>query len=132
MHVLADNQRLKQVLLNLVANGVKYNHAHGSVSLSWEERPDGRVRLAVRDTGPGIPAEHQSMIFEPFEHLEPLQRKHTPGVGLGLTVVKELVQSLGGRIEVESQVGQGSTFTVVLPSLTDGAYERPSVVVAPV
>jgi signal transduction histidine kinase len=128
--LFSDRRLVRLVLSNLLDNAVKFTD-QGEVDVTLAPAAGG-VALTVRDTGPGIPAEHQSMIFEPFEHLEPLQRKHTPGVGLGLTVVKELVQSLGGRIEVESQVGQGSTFTVVLPSLTDGAYERPSVVVAPV
>jgi signal transduction histidine kinase len=71
----------------------------------------------VKDTGRGIPPEQLARIFEPFEQLEPIHQKHTPGVGMGLTLVKELVGSLGGRVEVQSVVGQGSTFTVVLPPL---------------
>jgi signal transduction histidine kinase len=129
-HLYTDRRLVRLVLGNLLDNAVKFTD-RGGVDVTLAPAVGG-VSLTVRDTGPGIPPEQQAMIFEPFEHLEPLQRKHTPGVGLGLTVVKELVQSLGGRIEVASQVGRGSTFTVVLPSLNDGAYEEPRAVGVPV
>jgi len=76
----------------------------------------GCFRLAVRDTGPGIAPEHRAEIFEPFHHLEPLQHKHTPGIGLGLALVRELVSGLGGEVELESELDRGTTFTVVLPA----------------
>jgi signal transduction histidine kinase len=79
---------------------------------------EGSHRLAVRDTGPGSPPEQQAIIFEPFEQLEPVRQKHTPGVGLGLALVKEMAGALGGRIELTSQTGAGSTFTVVLPAVS--------------
>jgi len=79
------------------------------------EHADGAHRLAVRDTGPGISPEQQTIIFEPFEQLEPIRQKHVPGVGLGLALVREMAGALGGRIELTSQVGAGSTFAVVLP-----------------
>ena len=71
--------------------------------------------IAVIDTGRGIPAGNQARIFEPFEQLEPTRQKHTPGVGLGLALVRAMTTALGGRVELTSIPGHGSTFTVVLP-----------------
>ncbi len=75
----------------------------------------GVHRLAVIDSGPGIPADRQRLIFEPFTQLEPVRHKHTPGVGLGLALVERMVAALGGRVELRSELGCGSEFTVVLP-----------------
>ena len=74
-------------------------------------------RIAVSDTGPGIPPCDQLHVFEAFAQLQDLDRKHLPGVGLGLSLVKELVATLEGSIELESEPGSGTTFTVVLPKL---------------
>jgi signal transduction histidine kinase len=89
LYVRADNQRLKQVLLNLLANGVKYNHANGCVSLTWEELPEGRVRLAVRDTGPGIAPEKWPRLFNAFDRLG-AEATAVEGTGLGLVLSKRL------------------------------------------
>jgi signal transduction histidine kinase len=121
--LLSDSRLVRLVLINLVMNAVKYTE-RGSIEVWVEHGPEGH-RLAVRDTGRGIPPEQLARIFEPFEQLEPMAHKHTPGVGLGLTLVKELVGALGGRVEVQSVVGQGSTFSVVLPPLQ--AQEAPGV-----
>ncbi len=109
-----DPRLLRLVLLNLVSNAIKFTEA-GSVSLSITAA-DGEHRFAVKDTGRGIAAVDRARIFEPFEQLEEIARKHTPGVGIGLALVREMVSSLGGRIGLESEVGVGSTFTVTLPS----------------
>ena len=77
--------------------------------------------IRVRDTGPGIPEQDQARVFEPFEQMEPVPYKHTRGVGLGLSIVKEIVEALAGHIELASTVGAGSTFTVVLPPPAAGA-----------
>jgi len=87
----------------------------GAVDLSCSHQGDVH-RLSVRDSGPGIPPDIHTHIFEPFEQLEPVHQKHTPGVGLGLALVREMVQALGGHVELESRVGAGSTFTVILPA----------------
>ena len=113
--LLSDSRLVRLVLINLVMNAVKYTE-QGRIEVLVAHGPRGH-QLAVKDTGRGIPPEQLARIFEPFEHLEPIHQKHTPGVGMGLTLVKELVGSLGGRVEVQSVVGQGSTFTVVLPPL---------------
>ena len=76
---------------------------------------EGAHRLAVIDSGPGIPADRRRFIFEPFTQLEPVRHKHTPGVGLGLALVERMVAALGGRVELRSELGCGSEFTVVLP-----------------
>src|SRR5262249_29560697 len=124
-----DRRLVRLVVGNPLHNGVKVTAPGGGGPTPG---PAGGGRgLTGRDPGRGIPPEQQAAIFEPFEHLEPLQRKHTPGVGLGLTVVKELVQALGGRVEVTSRPGQGSTFTVMLPSLSEAAYPVPRAVAAP-
>ncbi|NVJ23193.1 response regulator [Myxococcus sp. AM011] len=109
-----DPRIVQMVLLNLVTNAVKYTE-QGGVSVAVEEHAQG-WRLRVRDTGPGIPRAAQSRVFEPFAHLEPLENKSKPGVGLGLTLVREMVSVLGGVVSVASEPGVGSEFTVELPS----------------
>ncbi|HET8538307.1 MAG TPA: HAMP domain-containing sensor histidine kinase [Anaeromyxobacter sp.] len=113
-HLETDARLLRLVLLNLVSNGIKFTDA-GSVTVSIAA--DGEEHhIAVRDTGRGVAPADQTRIFEPFEQLEEIARKHTPGIGLGLALVREMVFTLGGRIRLESALGEGSTFTVTLPS----------------
>jgi CheY-like chemotaxis protein len=114
LYVRADNQRLKQVLLNLLGNGVKYNLAHGCVSLTWEELPEGRVRLAVRDTGPGITPEKQQRLFNPFDRLG-AEATAVEGTGLGLVLSKRLTEAMGGTLDLTSTAGRGTTVFVDLP-----------------
>jgi PAS domain S-box-containing protein len=109
-----DARLFRLVLLNLVQNAVKFTDS-GSVSVSIGAEA-GEHRISVADTGRGIALEDQARIFEPFEQLETIARKHTPGIGLGLTLVREMVGALGGRISLDSRPGAGSTFTVSLPS----------------
>ena len=112
--MIESDPRLVRVLLaNLVSNGIKFT-AEGKVAVSVSI-VDAGVRIVVRDTGPGIPADERGRIFEPFEQLAHVQHKHLPGLGLGLSIVRDVVRALGGRIDVESSVGVGSAFTVSLP-----------------
>ncbi|WP_437821025.1 AAA family ATPase [Sorangium sp. So ce1078] len=116
--VRADEKQLTQVLLNLLGNAIKFTE-RGRVSLHVEvldeSVPAGRmVRFRVEDTGPGIASEHLSRIFEPFEQVGEQSAK-SEGTGLGLAITKRLVQQMGGAIEVRSEVGEGSAFTVTLP-----------------
>ncbi len=110
--VLADHQRLKQVLLNLLSNGVKYTPPGGSVMVSCKDI-GGRVRLAVHDTGFGIPAEKLERVFTPFDRLG-AEQAGIEGTGLGLALSKRLVGAMRGVIGVESIEGQGSTFWLEL------------------
>jgi signal transduction histidine kinase/CheY-like chemotaxis protein len=112
--VRADRRRLKQVLLNLMSNAIKYNHEGGSVALraavSGEE-----VTIDVHDSGPGLTVEQQAHLFEPFNRLG-AEFKPVPGTGIGLTITKMLVELMHGRIDVKSIAGQGSCFAVRLPA----------------
>lgn len=119
-----DPRLLRLVLLNLVSNAVKFTDA-GSVTVAIEAA-GGEHRIAVSDTGRGIAPEDQARIFEPFEQLESIASKHTPGVGLGLALVREMVSTLGGGIALESRPGAGSTFTVRLPSRRSSVERAPS------
>jgi signal transduction histidine kinase/ActR/RegA family two-component response regulator len=121
-HVRGDRQRLKQILLNLVSNAVKYNREGGSVRLDCEELAGGRMRVKVSDTGPGIPAESIERLFVPFERLENGQEA-AEGTGLGLPLSKGLAEAMGGTLELTTAVGQGTTFWVELP-LTEGPVQR--------
>jgi PAS domain S-box-containing protein len=120
--VRSDARLLRLVALNLLDNAIKFTDA-GRVEVQLSAG-DGVLQLAVTDTGPGIPPEAQARIFHPFEGLEPVRHKHTPGVGLGLALVQRVVEALGGSVELQSSVGGGSTFTVALP-LAPGAV-RPA------
>jgi PAS domain S-box-containing protein len=133
LYVRADNQRLKQVLLNLLGNGVKYNRTHGGcVSLTWEELPGGRVRLAVRDTGPGIAPEMRQRLFNPFDRLG-AEATAVEGTGLGLVLCKRLTEAMGGTLDLTSTVGQGTTVFVDLPRAAPAqrAGPRPPAALAP-
>jgi signal transduction histidine kinase len=112
-HVVADPQRLKQVLLNLLSNAVKYNVERGKIDIVCEARPDGFLRIAVSDTGPGISPENQARLFKPFERLQ-AEKAYVEGTGLGLSLCRGLMEAMGGRIGVQSAPGAGSTFWVEL------------------
>ena len=112
--VKANPHRIKQVLINLVDNGIKYNQPGGKVFITASRLADGQVSLQVRDTGVGINPEHQERIFERFYRVDKSRSRELGGTGLGLSIVKHIAQLYGGSARVESRVGEGSAFTVLL------------------
>ncbi len=110
-----DGDKVRQVLLNLVGNAVKYTH-EGDVSVELRSLDNQRAVMRVRDTGIGVSEQHLQQIFEPFWQVNATVRTAEGGTGLGLSVVRRLVELLGGEVSVDSQVGKGSTFTVFLPA----------------
>jgi signal transduction histidine kinase len=116
--VVADERKVKQVVVNLLANAVKFTPDGGTVTLS-AARENGQVRLAVHDTGIGIAAEDQERIFEEFQQASHQTEKSREGTGLGLSLSKRMVELHGGTITVDSTPGKGSTFTVALPLLKE-------------
>jgi PAS domain S-box-containing protein len=117
--VAADKDRVRQILVNLVENAVKYSTGGGRIELGVEAA-DGAVLFRVVDEGLGIPADEQERIFEKFYRLDPDMTQGIGGTGLGLYICSELVERMGGRIWVESEVGRGSAFFFELPSV--GSY----------
>jgi len=111
---LGDEQRLTQVLLNLVGNAIKFTDA-GEVSIAAGGR-NGRFAVSVTDTGPGIPLDQQDRIFDQFHQVDSSLTKAKGGTGLGLAIAKQIVEMHGGRIWVESTLGNGSTFQMELPT----------------
>ena len=120
--IFADRQRTKQVLLNLLSNAVKYNRPRGTVAVSCKESTDRCIRIAVADTGMGIPAERLGLLFTPFERLG-AEQTGEEGTGIGLALSKRLAAAMGGDLAVESTLGQGSTFAVELPCV-EGPVQR--------
>ncbi len=115
--LIGDPQRIRQVLLNLLGNAVKFTH-EGRVSLRvrWSAASSGEVlTLAVEDTGIGVAPEHQAAVFQPFTQAEMSTSRRFGGSGLGLAISRDLAQLMGGKVSLESQVGRGSTFTLTLP-----------------
>lgn len=116
--MLADEEHLKQLWTNLISNGIKYTPRGGSVVASLEER-DGQIVGAVSDTGVGIAADDLSRIFEEFYRTPQAKEMEEHGTGLGLPIVKQILDSYGGTIDVESKLGEGTTFTFTLPQTTE-------------
>jgi PAS domain S-box-containing protein len=115
-HVLADRQRLKQVLLNLLSNAVKYNSEDGRISISCRQGEEGQLLLAVQDTGPGLTRDDLQRLFVPFERLN-AENSDVEGTGLGLALSKSLTEAMGGQLRVQSLPGQGSIFYIELPGV---------------
>ncbi|MHB8341411.1 MAG: PAS domain S-box protein [Mycobacteriales bacterium] len=115
-YVRADRQRLAQVLLNLLSNAVKYNRNGGEVTVDCDLVAPETLRLAVTDTGIGIPDAYLGRLFTPFERFG-AEASEVEGTGLGLALTKYLVEAMGGRIGASSEVGRGSTFWVELPTV---------------
>src|ERR1700731_775007 len=114
VHVLADRQRFKQGLLNLLTNGVKYAPVSGRVTVSCAANGSDKLRIRVADTGPGIAKEKLARLFTPFDRLG-AELSNVEGTGLGLALSQRLIQAMGGAIGVENSCGYGSTFWVELP-----------------
>jgi two-component system sensor histidine kinase GlrK len=112
--VAMDSERIRQVLRNLIGNALKFTPPGHTVRVVASLADEG-VHISVTDTGPGIPRAHIGGIFEKFRQVSPADSRRLQGTGLGLAIVKHIVHAHGGRIWVESEVGQGSTFTFVLP-----------------
>ena len=116
--VMADRDRLRQVLLNLLSNSTKFTPDGGRVGLTVVEDGADRVAIAVHDTGIGIPEAQLASVFEPFVQVHRQvagpDTSSLHGTGLGLTISRDLVRGMGGEIEVESVVDAGSTFTILL------------------
>jgi len=117
-HVLAESAKLRVILQNLVTNALKFTE-RGEVVVSTDVPRAGAVRISVRDTGPGIPADARERIFELFQQLHPGDMR-TKGVGLGLALARRFARAMGGDLTVDSVVGEGSTFTLMLPSESTG------------
>src|SRR5437763_11460277 len=114
---MADSLRLRQVLLNLVSNALRYSPVGSVIEISLD-RDDEQITLRVHDHGLGVPLEDQERLFERFVRLERDMNSPVRGAGLGLYISKQLIEAMGGRIWVESdgQPGQGSRFVFTLPS----------------
>lgn len=111
--VNASHTSLKQALLNLLSNAVKYNQQHGNITVSYELKDHNRLRINIIDTGKGLSTEQQKNLFSPFERIG-AEYSNVQGTGIGLTITRQLVDSMGGKVGVESTQGKGSTFWIEL------------------
>lgn len=119
--VMADRQRLKQVILNLLSNAIKYNRPGGSVTVSCRKGGDGSSRIEVTDAGPGIAPENLERLFAPFDRIDAARDSDVEGSGLGLALSKRLVEAMGGILGVQSELDRGSTFWLELPAVDEHA-----------
>jgi two-component system phosphate regulon sensor histidine kinase PhoR len=114
--VLGNKTRLEQALVNLLDNAIKFNRPGGQARIESGPADGGQVRIAVRDTGIGIPAAHLPRIFERFYRVDKARSRDVGGTGLGLSIVKHVVERMNGTVTAQSEPGKGSTFTIVLPA----------------
>ena len=114
MTIYADRTRVKQILLNLLSNAIKYNREHGMVTVQCTQTA-GHVYVCINDNGEGLSSEQLTQLFKPFNRLGQ-ESGSKEGTGIGLVVTKQLIEQMGGSINVKSTVGVGSEFCVKLPS----------------
>jgi len=114
--IFADPARFKQVVYNYVSNAIKFTPDHGSITVRLSPAENGSVRLDVTDTGIGIEASDVSKLFQQFQQLDTGAAKRYAGTGLGLALVKKLVEQHGGTVDVKSEPGAGSCFSAVFPA----------------
>lgn len=112
--IIGDSQRLKQILVNLISNAVKFTEEGGITVKIYKSAPN-EWKMQVTDTGPGIPPESVKTIFEPFKQLPEANRILRKGYGLGLSITNQLIRLMGGNVALESQLGVGTTFTATMP-----------------
>ncbi len=115
LSVRADPEKLRQILLNFVANAIKFTAQGGRIRVGAEQRGES-VRIWVRDTGIGIPTDQIALVFEPFFQIEQGPTRRYPGIGLGLAIARDLARAMDGEVRLESTVGTGSTVSVLLPA----------------
>jgi two-component system phosphate regulon sensor histidine kinase PhoR len=120
LEVRGDEAGVRTILDNLVTNAINYTPEGGRVDVGWR-RDGSQVLLEVRDTGIGIAPEDQDRVFERFYRVDKARSRELGGTGLGLSIVKHTAQALGGRVGLESRLGQGSTFRVWLPAANGAA-----------
>jgi two-component system phosphate regulon sensor histidine kinase PhoR len=113
--IAGAQSELLSAMSNLVSNAVRYTPAGGSIDVRWQLLPDGRGEFSVKDSGPGIAAEHISRLTERFYRVDRSRSRETGGTGLGLAIVKHVVQRHGAELRIDSTPGAGSTFAIVLP-----------------
>ncbi len=115
--IFGDEESLSKIAINLLGNAIKFT-AEGSVSLAFEKRDD-QITIKVKDTGIGIPPHAREFVFDEFRQVDQSSKREYGGTGLGLAIVQKLVREMGGVVTLESEVGVGSTFTVLLPMYTE-------------
>jgi len=113
--VIADHIKLKQVILNLLSNAVKYNRKNGFIAVTISQKDEHTISISIQDSGAGLSEQQQTLLFEPFNRLGQ-ENTDIEGTGIGLVISRELLRMMNGTLIVHSSVGQGSTFTVCLPS----------------
>ena len=128
LRVLADSEKLQQIILNLLSNAIKFTPEGGRVAIELLPQPNerGMAMLRVSDTGIGIPSDKLEAIFEPFVQIGRSLRNPGEGTGLGLAISRDLARAMGGDITAASELGRGATFTVYLPRLAGSRGGRPS------
>jgi two-component system phosphate regulon sensor histidine kinase PhoR len=127
VQIAGAESELHSAVANLVSNAIRYTPAGGRVDVTWSMRPDGGAQLEVRDSGVGIQKEHLPRLTERFYRVDGSRSRDTGGTGLGLSIVKHVVQRHGGELDIRSEPGQGSSFTLVFPAVrvrrVEGAAE---------
>jgi signal transduction histidine kinase/ActR/RegA family two-component response regulator len=127
--ILVDKIRFKQIALNLISNGIKYNQPKGSVTLSYQSlEENNKLRVQITDTGFGIPEKIKEIIFEPFSRFD-AERTGIEGAGIGLTITKRLTEMMGGELNFDSQEGIGTSFYVDFPIYTDSLETHEELVI---
>jgi signal transduction histidine kinase len=122
--VAADAEKMQQILLNLLSNAIKFTPAGGAIRVAARAHGDA-IRIAVSDTGIGIPADRIEAVFEPFVQLARGPSSAREGTGLGLAISRDLARAMGGDITVDSVPGKGSTFTLALPRFAESVDATP-------